>query len=111
MRDPERIDRILELVGRLWKRFPDQRFGQLVDNYIIPSGKPAFELGPLRYEEDDAVEERLKDTLSNLDRIPPYRLTKEEMDEALAGVAGSGASPQMKKRLEQILRDAFKEME
>lgn len=32
MRDPDRIDRILELLRAAWKRNPDQRLGQLVLN-------------------------------------------------------------------------------
>lgn len=32
MRDPARIPEMLELLGELWKRFPDQRLGQLVSN-------------------------------------------------------------------------------
>lgn len=34
MRDPYRIDVICENLRQLWYHFPDQRFGQLVDNYI-----------------------------------------------------------------------------
>lgn len=35
MRDPERIDEILELIGRIWKNHPDLRFQQLM--YILQS--------------------------------------------------------------------------
>ena len=31
-RDPERIDGVLEVVARIWKRFPDLRLGQLIEN-------------------------------------------------------------------------------
>lgn len=32
MRDIERIDKILEAVGKEWKKVPDWRFGQLLCN-------------------------------------------------------------------------------
>ena len=35
MRDPERIDEILELLGRIWRANPDFRFHQLL--YILQS--------------------------------------------------------------------------
>jgi hypothetical protein len=35
MRDPERIDEILELVARIWKKYPDFRFQQLM--FILQS--------------------------------------------------------------------------
>jgi len=33
MRDLKRIKEILDLIEILWKRFPDQRLGQLLFNY------------------------------------------------------------------------------
>lgn len=39
MRDPKRIDKILEIIGDTWKQYPDQRFCQLLVNIgIIPYG-------------------------------------------------------------------------
>ena len=32
MRDPARIDRILTKLGEVWRKSPDMRLGQLVDN-------------------------------------------------------------------------------
>ena len=32
MRDEKRIEKILDSIGRIWKRNPDQRFGQLLIN-------------------------------------------------------------------------------
>jgi hypothetical protein len=32
MRDPERIDKILKEISRIWKKYPDLRFGQLLEN-------------------------------------------------------------------------------
>lgn len=34
MRDKARIPRIIELVGQLWDKFPDMRFGQLFENFF-----------------------------------------------------------------------------
>lgn len=32
MRNPERIDEILAAIGVIWKKYPDQRFFQLISN-------------------------------------------------------------------------------
>ena len=32
MRDIDRIDKFLEEIGKIWKDFPDWRFGQLIEN-------------------------------------------------------------------------------
>lgn len=32
-RDPRRIPRILKRIEKLWERYPDQRLGQLLQNY------------------------------------------------------------------------------
>ena len=34
MRDPKRISRIINKLSKLWERHPDQRFGQLLENYV-----------------------------------------------------------------------------
>lgn len=34
MRDPNRIDKFLEELGEYWKKVPDWRFGQLIDNVM-----------------------------------------------------------------------------
>ena len=36
MRDPERIDRILNQIREVWEKVPDWRLGQLVVNAIEP---------------------------------------------------------------------------
>ena len=36
MRDPERIDRILSHIGKIWKHSPDQRFFQLLAQIFGP---------------------------------------------------------------------------
>ncbi len=35
MRDPGRIDELLKTLESVWKRHPDQRFGQLVANIFV----------------------------------------------------------------------------
>lgn len=43
MREPERIPRILEKIGRLWQRFPDCRFGQfcaIINEQMVARGLP-----------------------------------------------------------------------
>lgn len=48
MRDENRIDYILKLIGRIWHRYPDWRFGQLVINLYKSIGHKDF-----FYIEDD----------------------------------------------------------
>ena len=54
-RDPARIDRILEKVGKVWKELPDFRFGQFVVNFY--GEKDIF------YVEDEELEKRLDELL------------------------------------------------
>jgi uncharacterized protein YihD (DUF1040 family) len=42
MRDPARIDRVIELLREVWERYPDQRFGQLISNLLRESGSDAL---------------------------------------------------------------------
>jgi len=61
MREKDRITRICSLLEKLWNTYPDQRFHQLLYNYItpIPGGDNFF-------VEDDIVEEMLYDKLEGL---------------------------------------------
>ena len=57
MRDIKRIDRVLKLIGELWKKNPDQRFFQLLFNYTQLGTRDT--LGTVRdpfYYEDEEVE-------------------------------------------------------
>lgn len=63
MRDPERIDRILEKVGRFWKEVPDWRLGQLVSNLIGTGPQDVFHL------EDTQLEQALDDVLGDNARM------------------------------------------
>lgn len=60
MRDPERIDRILEKLGTLWRAVPDQRLGQLVINLTNDMECPkTFNI------EDDDLEKRIDEWLTS----------------------------------------------
>ena len=53
MRDPERIDVILQEIRDIWHKYPDMRLGQLIGNVLE---------GPsLYYVEDDSLVKALKD--------------------------------------------------
>jgi len=54
MKNPNRIDRILKLLKKLWKTMPEQRFGQLLENYLFNCEECIF------YKEDDEIEKELK---------------------------------------------------
>lgn len=54
MRNPNRIDRILNEIRTIWKQYPDLRLGQLILNVIE---NPA-----LYYIEDEELVELLKQT-------------------------------------------------
>lgn len=57
-RDPERIDRILSKLRRVWRRHPDWRLGQLIVNVMGAAESPA-----IFYPEDDRVEASLDERL------------------------------------------------
>lgn len=59
MRDPNRIDRILNLISLIWHEYPDLRLGQLLANFAQFTSDPY-------YYEDDIVEKRLSE---NIERI------------------------------------------
>lgn len=53
MRDPKRIDVILQEISNIWHKYPDMRLGQLIGNVLE---------GPsLYYVEDDSLVKALKD--------------------------------------------------
>lgn len=53
MRDPKRIDIILQEISAIWHKYPDMRLGQLIGNVLE---------GPsLYYVEDDSLVKALKD--------------------------------------------------
>lgn len=57
MRDFNRIDKICDLLKVLWKKYPDQRLGQLLDNYVFSNGERIDKTNAyLFYQEDDETE-------------------------------------------------------
>jgi len=53
MRDPKRIDVILQEISNIWHKYPDMRLGQLIGNVL--------EGASLYYVEDDGLIAALKD--------------------------------------------------
>lgn len=62
MRDPNRIDRMIEMLWELWKAQPDLRLGQLLVNVIRP-GEPCPRVF---YAEDTDTEAKLAQCLAEL---------------------------------------------
>ena len=62
MRDLERIDRICQKLNRVWKEIPDQRLGQLLENYIF--GRDSQNLW---LQEDTRTEELFDNILKVID--------------------------------------------
>lgn len=58
MRDVNRIYDILVKFQDLWAQYPDQRFGQIISNYLVNDKEDIF------YIEDDELSQRLTDQLS-----------------------------------------------
>jgi len=59
MRDPKRIDRILRLIKKIWKKHPDYRLGQLLSNHTRfgqtdDDGTPR---SIFNYEDDDIIKD------------------------------------------------------
>ena len=61
MRDPDRIDRILKILARIWHQFPDLRLGQLLVN-----AAPEIERIPYNVE-DKVVEDKLVEFMRRME--------------------------------------------
>ena len=60
MREKERIKRILNKLEQVWTKFPDQRLGQILENYIFFRGERGDQTSVrMFYQEDDDTEEIL----------------------------------------------------
>lgn len=62
MRDLERIDRICQKLNKIWKEIPDQRLGQLLENYIF--GRDSQNLW---FQEDTRTEELFDNIIRLID--------------------------------------------
>ena len=60
MRDTDRIERIVDKIEKLWKKYPDLRFGQLLLDFVIPE-----DIEDYWYIEDDGWEECLNQAILN----------------------------------------------
>ena len=64
MRNPERIHEILEQLRSLWMEFPDQRLGQLLENYVFTNGQRGDRTSCLLFfQEDDDTKKILNKLL------------------------------------------------
>ena len=61
MRDPQRIDRVINLVKTLWKQSPDLRLCQLISNL----GFRVCQNNDVFHVEDDALETQIKKVLKD----------------------------------------------
>ena len=61
MRDVNRIYDILVKFQDLWEKYLDQRFGQIISNYLANDNEDIF------YIEDNEISQRLTDKLSRID--------------------------------------------
>ena len=79
MRDPKRIPKILTELDLLWRKYPDQRLGQLLENYVFPNilvkkvdvlGKlepntPTLKVAWMFFQEDDETLKKLRELNKN----------------------------------------------
>lgn len=64
MRDPNRIDDILELLREVWVKVPDWRLTQLVIN----ASATEHDCGPVFFMDDDEFEQHLRRLSEGLDK-------------------------------------------
>lgn len=64
MREKDRIPRILALIQELWEIYPDMRFGQLMENYIIPCERNGMSDACIFYTDDDDFEDALREFIN-----------------------------------------------
>jgi len=72
MRDPKRIDRVLELLAKYWHAEPDLRLGQIVGNFTprVRTSVGGSEPGDSYCVEDDVIEAALHKAIAGLDFKP-----------------------------------------
>ena len=63
MRDPKRITPLLTELEKQWKRFPDWRFGQLIENI-----KRFYSVDDLYFIEDDKMLELIKNFMTEKEK-------------------------------------------
>ena len=75
MREIKRIKRICKKLEQLWHYFPDQRLGQLLENYVF--GHHIDTGGCIFNHEDDEIEIKLNTLLFTLKHCALYPRRKE----------------------------------
>lgn len=83
MRDPDRIDRICQLLAEKWKNQPDVRLGQFLLNYIFHV-TPMHDLS-MHLQEDTITEKRLK----NWEKIIEKMRESQKLITDFGGTSGS----------------------
>ena len=78
MRDPNRIEPFLKKVAKVWHKWPDLRFGQLMMNFFTACKEDPF------YIEDGALEIALDAYLNDRDPAIAMEEFEDEMDAAIA---------------------------
>lgn len=72
MRDPQRIDRIINKLRDYWKIYPDLRFNQLIDNILCKNKIDTF------YLEDDEFEQMINLKIVELVKETCDKTTKSD---------------------------------
>ncbi len=55
MRDEKRIGKILKELEKVWKTYPDQRLGQILENYVFFEGERGDTTSVKLFYQDDAA--------------------------------------------------------
>lgn len=64
MKDLDRIDRIISKLEKLWRKYPQQRIGQLLENYVFVEGKRGDKTSVrLFHQLDETTEEYIEHEL------------------------------------------------
>jgi hypothetical protein len=71
MREKKRIERILDKFKTLWKLVPDERFGQVFENYLLSNKNRGDATSAELFFTEDSVYEK------NLDKIIKYYKKRE----------------------------------
>lgn len=68
MRDPQRIKTILANLEALWNKYPDQRLGQILENYVFVEGARGDQTSvKLFFQEDTKTQKILEKTIEILE--------------------------------------------
>ena len=57
MRELKRIERITDLIAKVWKIHPDMRLGQLLENFVFVDGERGDKTSMCLYLQEDELTE------------------------------------------------------